>query len=118
MKQMILVIDDDAEILEVLQMGLEYSGFSVEIAINTDVAGKLLAERKIGLVICDLTLSNENGIEFLKRMKASLEFVPPFIISSGFPMDKSQFQDMEIVGFISKPFTIPELTKLVNSILM
>ncbi len=115
MKKTILIIDDDIDILHVLQLGLEDSEFEVEIAASTELASRILSEKNISLVVCDLTLANESGIDFLKRMKTKLENVPPFIICSGFPLKQSQIPDQGIVGFLSKPFSIPQLIKMIKN---
>ncbi len=67
----ILYIDDDYQAGLLCKVFLEKAGFRVEIVLNTIDARKVLAEKNIDMVITDVGLPGENGIDFYKWMTQS-----------------------------------------------
>ena len=63
----ILVIDDDANILEVIRMRLKAWGYYVTIAKDGLEAKAALSNSDFNLAIIDLRLSEENGIELMEE---------------------------------------------------
>ncbi len=67
----ILLVDDDPFILEGIGADLEAQGFEVTDADSGDRAVEWLAQKKFDLVITDLVMENIDGIQVLKKAKAS-----------------------------------------------
>ena len=65
----ILLIDDDKNDLLLLSMQLKNDGYNILTAENAADAFKLLAEFRVGIVLCDRNLPGMDGIEFLRRIK-------------------------------------------------
>lgn len=79
----ILLVDDEAQFLEVTRMFLERGrGIQVTTAISGDQALEILKNRKFDAIISDYAMPGINGIEFMKQVK-SLGDDTPFIIFTG-----------------------------------
>src|SRR3990167_4168023 len=78
----ILVIDDDANILEVLQMRLRSWGYHITIARNGKKATTILSSTPCNLVIIDLRLSEENGIELMEEIIGYYPNLPIIILTA------------------------------------
>lgn len=119
----ILIMDDDAMILRVLGRILRKLGYESETAPNGRAALVAYKEAKAAgrpfdLVIMDLTIPGGMGgresIEKLHEIDADAKAV----VSSGYSND-SVFSDYDSHGFIgalSKPFTIEDVSEMLNSV--
>lgn len=119
-KKKILVIDDEADIRELLTYNLEQEGYSVRSVSNGEEALKTFENESVDLILLDLMLPGIPGIEICKRLKrdAKLEAIPIIMISA-----KSTETDV-IVGleigaddYITKPFSPKEVVARVRAIL-
>jgi len=83
MKPKILLIEDDAGILESYKIYLS-SYFDVDLAQNIEDAKKLLNQNHYSSIILDLAFPNDRlaGIEFLNYMKDNALFTPTIILSA------------------------------------
>lgn len=114
----ILIIDDDRDVLKVLQMALNQSGYKTLIAGGTGEAQEMLRLFHFDLVLCDMTMPRENGIDFRERMAEIYPDLPPFIFCSGMSHQFSADPLPEgVVGFLSKPFSLKALLDTVENAL-
>jgi len=67
--QRILVVDDDLPLLGVIAKVLEEAGFRVFTAANGREVSLVVAEHAIDLLITDLAMPDEDGIEIIRRLK-------------------------------------------------
>lgn len=116
-KPIILLVDDEVEILSVLALNFELSGYNCIIAGTTREAEALIKNEHIDLVICDLIMPVESGLEFFQRLRTQALSIPPFLFCSGVPEApiKAPFPE-GIVGFMQKPFPLSELFDKVATI--
>ncbi|HHM20860.1 MAG TPA: sigma-54-dependent Fis family transcriptional regulator [Bacteroidetes bacterium] len=70
MKARILIIDDEADILNLLARILRLEGYQVYKADTGKRGLKVLSQEKIHVVICDVKLPDANGVELVPRLKA------------------------------------------------
>ena len=63
----ILVIDDDERLRTLLRRFLEESGFRVTVAGNASEARQILAGIEFDLLVVDIMMPGETGLEFLDR---------------------------------------------------
>lgn len=117
MKKKILVVDDDAAIVEAIQMMLEMSGY--EVITSTD--GKILyrMDHKMpDLVLLDIWMSGVDGRDlslFLKKNKKTRAI--PVIMLSANNDAESIAKKAGADGFLSKPFDMQELLDLLERFL-
>ena len=74
----ILVVDDDAQVLDALRRVLEAQQYRVICASNPEEAQKLLAENSPDLILSDMAMPGEDGLSFYERVRreTSLSDVP------------------------------------------
>lgn len=85
-KPNILVIDDDQDIGRMLKMLLEFKGFIVTIAENKTKAEEILQNALTDIMIMDMLLSGENGINVCADFKSNAEVKHiPILMMSAHP---------------------------------
>ena len=116
----ILLIDDEVHVLNVVKSLLERRGFNVIAARNGPVGIREFNQRseEIQLVILDRNMPHMDGAEVSRRLKEIDESVP-ILISSG--EDQAALarhcRELDLGGFLCKPFSLKELMEKVNSAL-
>ncbi|MBW7941389.1 MAG: sigma-54-dependent Fis family transcriptional regulator, partial [Candidatus Kuenenia stuttgartiensis] len=117
-KEKILIIDDDASILEVLQMRLKALGYSVSIAKDGDEAKTVLFQNKINLVLVDLRLSEENGIELMRDIIKNYPKLPIIIITAHGSIESAvEAMRRGAYSYIAKPFRNDDLAMQIKNAL-
>ena len=119
-KQTILVIDDEANILELLEYNLVKNGYGVLRADTGEMGLELLKCRKADLVLLDYMLPGMDGMEVLRRIRTDPEFisVPVMMLTAkGEETDKVLGLEMGADDYLTKPFGIRELLARVKALL-
>jgi len=121
MKQKILVVDDDKEILELMKDTLELSGFSVITSRNADNAMAKIEAVQPSIAILDLNLSGINGFDLTRILKkdSKTKNIPIILISAKFTDTQSIVTGLSSGAddYIAKPFDIDVLVARVKAIL-
>lgn len=114
----ILVIDDDLGILEVIKIILESNGYNVITADDSEDLSQKLLESSPDLVIIDIWMSKQDGLELTKLWKAQeLTKNIPIILSSALSDVEKLSREVGADAFLAKPFDIKDLLKIVENIL-
>ncbi len=82
MKKRILIIDDDVLIRTVLRSELEEAGYEVYELESGVGANDMIENKGIDLIVLDLFMEDQEGIETLRSIRASFQQQPIFVISS------------------------------------
>jgi len=112
-KREILLVDDDADLVEVLLAGFEEDGrFEVRVANNGFDAGMMVKEYRPDLIVLDVMLPDINGREVCVKVRndPALEDVKILCISGMVEADK--IEDLKTAGaddFLQKPFEVDQL---------
>jgi two-component system response regulator HydG len=114
----VLVVDDSPETVELIKRNLESIGFSVFSANNVQSAIKLLNSLDIDLVITDLKMPGENGMELVRHIAENVKGVGTLVIT-GFPSIQGAVESIKIGAeeYLVKPFTDLELFKSVERVI-
>jgi DNA-binding response OmpR family regulator len=106
----ILVLDDEANHVRVMAIGLRLEGFDVETASDPERALSLLAVRPFDLAILDLMTPGTNGIQLARLIRDRHPRVR-VVLTSAYHLSERQLirADCGAVGFVPKPFDITEL---------
>jgi len=119
-RETILLVDDEAVIIEVGQAMLINMGYQVLIAGSGKEALQLYRSERTGvdLVILDLILPEMDGGEIFDRLREMNPEVK-VLLSSGYSINDQATQILErgCRGFIQKPFTLQELSQKIREIL-
>jgi PAS domain S-box-containing protein len=118
--ELILVVDDEASILETTKISLEANGYRVLVASDGIEAIALYAQHQheINLVLMDMMMPSMDGlttIRTLQKMNCQVKIIP----ASGFaskPMI-TEVTKQGIKTFLSKPYTIQELLSSISEVL-
>jgi DNA-binding NtrC family response regulator len=115
----VLVIDDDPDIRELLKTELEAAGHKISLAVNGREGVQRYKKSQIDLVITDLFMPEQEGLETIKQLR--MEFPEVSIIAmSGKPTGGTMLsvaKRMGAVAVLQKPFQIQELLKAIEQAL-
>jgi CheY-like chemotaxis protein len=117
--QLILFVDDDANLRLVLSDFLKFEGFTVAVANSGEDALEKLPELNPNLIILDMSMPGIGGLEFLKRIsdKSGKPRFPVLVLTARANM-RNLFDDMHVDGFMSKPCEPQELISEIDRILI
>lgn len=115
----ILLVDDDPDIRSLTRTFLAHEGYSVLSSGDAERAVQIFrAVPQIDLLVTDLYMPGQSGMELARELKAMRPELPVLIISGGF-LEGEQEEKLQAVGwsFLAKPFRLPELLSTVHRIL-
>jgi len=81
MNEKIMVVDDDELVLSGLAANLERAGFEVATASSMQSVRARVERQKLDLILCDLVLGNESGMDVLRYLQASHPDISVVIIT-------------------------------------
>jgi two-component system, OmpR family, response regulator len=114
----VLVVDDDANIADVLSMALRYEGFAVETAGSGRAAIKGAAEFSPHLIVLDVMLPDFDGFEVAKRLAERRAEIPIlFLTARDTTEDKVRGLTLGGDDYVTKPFSIEEILARIRTIL-
>src|SRR5689334_5949865 len=114
----ILVVDDEANICEVITMALRYQGFTVETASSGQEAIGAVTRFKPHLIVLDVMLPDMEGFAVAERLGAQRAGVPIIFLTA---RDATEDKIRGLTGggddYMTKPFSLEELIARVRAIL-
>ena len=111
----ILIVDDEASMRESLRDWFLESGYQAETARDGEEALKLIGEKDYGLLILDLKLPGQDGIEVLKKARKRHPDLNGIIITAYPSVDTAREAIKQgAIDYLPKPFELSELEKLVE----
>ena len=113
----ILVVDDEAEMLDAVHEYLTLRGFRVSGAVDGHEMDAILADEKVDLVLLDLNLPGEDGIALTRRLKSDKNV--GIIIVTAYSDSEDRVLGLETGAddYVVKPFNFRELVARINSVL-
>ena len=114
----ILVIDDEASILNMLKVLLSIEGHQVVAHQEAASAMELVCQEDFDLVITDLRMTPINGIEVLKYVREQRPALP-VIIMTAYGQVETAIESMQVGAFeyLKKPFRAADLLSTVRKAL-
>lgn len=116
----IFCVEDDAGIREIEIYTLKSTGFTARGFADGAAFFETLAKEKPSLVILDVMLPGEDGVEILKRLKAAPATCDiPVIMATakGMEYDRVQSLDLGADDYLTKPFGMMEMVSRVRAVL-
>lgn len=113
----VLVIDDDPTIARLVRLTLHSKGYDVVVAENTHDGLKELFQQTTDLIILDYMLPEQNGLSFLKDLRAEPELATIPVIMMTTASVGEVVQAAIILGandFLTKPFDLKTLLERVE----
>jgi two-component system, OmpR family, KDP operon response regulator KdpE len=117
MRQRILIVDDEPQILRFLRLGLEAAGYDALLASDGADALRQSAAMNPDLVILDLGLPDMDGKQVLARLR-QWSSVPVLVLSArDDEREKIETLDLGANDYVAKPFGIGELLARIRAAL-
>jgi DNA-binding response OmpR family regulator len=107
----VLVVDDDASIRLLCRLNLELDGWRVVEAASLSQARERLAGDGVDVVVLDVHVGSENGVEFLQELRRERPQLKVAMLTGS-----DDIGDLGSDGVIPKPFTIQQLTSTVANL--
>jgi len=111
----ILFLDDDQRILQSLGSVLESFGYKVTRQFESHNISSIVQQEEFDLVLTDLKMAEQDGLEVLKMVKL-YQPLTPVVILTGFATIKSTVQALKegAYGYLIKPCSVDELRMTVE----
>lgn len=113
----ILLVEDDAEIGELISRYLGAHQIDVVAATDGGVMDAALAARDFDLLILDLNLPGEDGLSICRRLRAARDLPIVIVTAQGEDIDRIIGLEMGADDYIVKPFNPRELLARIRSVL-
>ena len=121
MTKKILIVEDNPEVVELMQMILEYMGYAPIVAKNGKEAVNMAASSLPDLILLDITLPDMDGFAAARQIRQNpkTHSIPILAMTGGasFKVQEEYLQN-DCNYFISKPFTPKELVSRIEKLLM
>ena len=100
----LLIVEDDIEMRSMITDFLRHNGYKVSTASNKEEIYRIIKSNRIDLILLDIMLGNENGIEICKKLRSESNI--PIIIISALSADNQKMDGYEVGAddYITKPF--------------
>ncbi len=117
MKRTVLVVEDEKAIADVVEMYLDQGNFRTRLATTGAEARKQLQDPSIGLVLLDLGLPDDDGLEVLREIRTRGAL--PVIVVTARDGETDRILGLELGAddYVTKPFSPRELVARVKAVL-
>jgi two-component system response regulator MprA len=114
----ILVVDDDPKVLSLMQRGLAFEGYAVDLAPDGNEALAISAERPPHLVVLDVMMPGLDGIEVCRRLRASNRDLAILLLTGRASVPaRIEGLDAGADDYLVKPFAFDELLARIRALL-
>jgi len=121
MSQKILIVEDNAQNMRVIEMTLRDGGYTILKATDGLEALDIATRLRPDLIIMDIQLPRMSGVEVTARLRQMPEFKTiPIIAVTAYAMkgDEEKFAKAGCDAYLSKPINTRELPKIINEMLL
>jgi len=115
--ELILVVDDEANIIELARLYLEKEGFRVAEAATGEDALRLFEELHPALIILDIMLPAPDGWEVCRRIRTRSQIPIIMLTAREDEVDKVVGLELGADDYLTKPFSPRELVARVKAVL-
>ena len=120
MKEKILVVDDEKDILELIEFNLSNNGYKVNTTASGEEALELIKKNEFDLVVLDIMLPGIDGLDICKIIKADkhISHIPVIMLTAkAEEIDRVTGFEIGADHYVTKPFSPRELLAIVKSVL-
>jgi DNA-binding response OmpR family regulator len=112
----ILVVDDEQHILKLYQKELSEEGYEVRTTTNGEEAQRMARKKSPDVVILDIKLKDQNGLEIMGGLRKISKDVP-IILNSAYSTYKSDFQSWLADAYLVKSPNLDKLKEKIKTLL-
>ena len=117
-KQLVVLVDDDQKLRDLTARYLKDQGLFVETVSNGAELDKILDTKKISLIVLDLMMPGESGLNICQRLRVNNVNIPIIMLTAkGDEVDRIVGLEMGADDYLPKPFNPRELLARINAIL-
>jgi len=116
----ILIIDDNAEVRDMLTDLLTFKGYTVDTAKNGIIGIDKLEDVKPDLIICDIAMPEKDGFQVLEDVRANPQFgTTPFVFltASMLQSEEEKIINTSANGYLMKPYNSTQLFDMIGKLL-
>ena len=117
MEETVLLVDDDAALLEVMTIVLSSEGYRVVTASDGAEALQELGRKDLDIVVLDVMLPRISGFEVLKKIREKSNVPVVMLTAKSQSVDKVVGLELGADDYITKPFDTKELLARIRAIL-
>src|ERR687893_384286 len=117
LEETILLVDDDAALLEVMSIVLASEGYRVVTAADGAEALREVGREGLNLVVLDVMLPRISGFEVLKKIREKSDVPVVMLTAKSQSVDKVVGLELGADDYITKPFDTKELQARIKAIL-
>ena len=111
----ILIIEDEAGIIQFLKQGLEEEGYNVSTALDGSLGFELYKKESFDLILLDWMLPKMNGLELCKAIRLKNKNIPIiFLTAKDTLQDTLEGLKAGANDYIKKPFSFDELLERIK----
>jgi len=111
----VLIVEDEAKMRRLLELNLGEDGFTTLSAADAETGLKLLRSESVDLVVTDLKLPGQDGLEFLQTVK-QLNAALPVVVMTAFGSVETAVEAMKAgaADYVMKPFSLAEMRMVIH----
>jgi CheY-like chemotaxis protein len=109
----ILVVDDEADIVNLVVELLQDEGYQVRSAFNGEMALAAIAQQQPAMILMDMYMPQMTGIMLLEHMRTNGIVNIPVILMTASPHAAQPLLNMDLIDYLAKPFDIDQLLERV-----
>ncbi len=116
-RQYILVVEDDADIREMLTFNLKREGYVTEEAENGNLCLSMVRQKKPDLILLDVMMPEMDGLTAFKELSRNYDVPTIFLTAKGEELDRVVGLELGAEDYVVKPFSIRELMLRIKTVL-
>jgi DNA-binding response OmpR family regulator len=120
MRETILVVDDEADVLDLVRYHLNRAGFDVDVASSGTAALLAARQRRPDAIVLDILLPQMSGTEVFRKLKLEIDTaqIPVLMLTAkGLLSERIAGLELGVDDYITKPFSPRELVLRVQNLL-
>jgi CheY-like chemotaxis protein len=111
---LVLVVEDDADLRELLSMMIESMGVEVVSASNGKEALERMATKRPRMILLDMRMPVMDGWQFVREVDRRGGPRPPIVVVTAAPNPAERASEVRAEAWLSKPFDRETLVRLVD----
>ena len=110
----VLIVEDDADMLEVMELVLRDAGYPTRSALNGRQALDAVAKGMPRLILLDMLMPVMNGWQFAREFRARYGKEVPIVVATAAEHVRARSDGLDASDVLPKPFEVAELLRVVG----
>jgi CheY-like chemotaxis protein len=110
----VLIVDDDADMLEVMELVLRDAGYATRAALNGRQALDAVANGMPRLILLDMLMPVMNGWQFAREFRARYGKEVPIVVATAAEHLHARSDGLDASDVLPKPFEVADLLRVVE----